>query len=140
MIVYILVKLLGYNFLALFVDPSKVKNSKLFGNKTQTEVMMFGYLMIPALPKDIIAFIAPFTKVNILEFAIINFIARIPMTIVSVLMGTAFISGNYILAIVLACLSGVCALLCFVFNKKIVQLLDRKKNIKDEESNVLEDK
>ena len=130
-IVYLLVKLLGYNFLALFVNPNKIKNSKLFGNKTQTEVMMFGYLMIPALPKDIVAFIAPFTKVNVWEFSIINFVARIPMTIVSVLMGTAFVSGNYVMAIVLACLSGLCALLCFVFNKKIVNFLDRKKNSKE---------
>ena len=132
-IVYLLVKLLGYNFLALFVNPNKIKNSKLFGNKTQTEVMMFGYLMIPALPKDIVAFIAPFTKVNVWEFSLINFVARIPMTIVSVLMGTAFVSGNYVMAIVLACLSGLCALLCFIFNKKIVKFLDRKKTNKGNE-------
>ncbi|MBQ9448585.1 MAG: TVP38/TMEM64 family protein [Acholeplasmatales bacterium] len=126
-IVYILVKLLGYDFLALFADPNKIKNSKLFGNRTQTEVMMFGYLMIPALPKDIVAFIAPFTKVNLWRFTLINIFARIPMTIVSVMMGTAFIDGNYVLAFVLAGCSGVCALLCFIFNKKIVNFLDRNK-------------
>ena len=88
---------------------------------------MFGYLMIPALPKDIVAFIAPFTKVNLWRFTLINIFARIPMTIVSVMMGTAFIDGNYVLAFVLAGCSGVCALLCFIFNKKIVNFLDRNK-------------
>ena len=128
-IVYILVKLLGYDFLALFVDPNKIKNSKLFGNRTQTEVMMFGYLMIPALPKDIVAFIAPFTKVNVWRFSLINIVARIPMTIVSVMLGTAIVDGNYVLAFVLAGLSGLCALLCFIFNKKIVNFLDRNKKV-----------
>ena len=135
-IVYLLVKLLGYDFLALFVEPNKIKNSKLFGNRTKTEVMMFGYLMIPALPKDIVAFIAPFTKVNVWRFSIINFVARIPMTIVSVMLGSAIVDGNYVLAFILAGFSGLCALLCFIFNKKIVNFLDRNKK----EENIEEDK
>ena len=124
-IVYLIIKLTGYRFLALFVDPNKIKNSKFFGNKKQTCVLIFGYLMIPALPKDIVAFIAPFTKVNVLEYALINFISRIPMTIVSVMLGTSLVTGNYVIAIILAIVSGICALLCFIFNKKIVCLMDK---------------
>jgi len=126
LIVYYLVKLLGVRFLALFVDPNKVKNSKLLGNTTRCEVLMFGYLLIPALPKDIVSFIAPFTKIKVWKFCLIQFVARIPMTIVTVLMGSSLISGEYWLVIMLACLSGLLALLCFIFNSKIVNFLEKR--------------
>ncbi len=135
MIVYLLVKLIGYRFVALFTNPNKIKESKLFGNKSKTGVMMFGYLMIPALPKDVVAFIAPFTKINVLEFSLINFVARIPMTIVSVVFGLSLVTGNYVISICLGAFSAVCALLCFIFNKQIVHVLDNmNKKIKKDDN------
>ena len=125
-IVYYLVRLLGYRFIALFIDPNKIKNSKLLGNEVRTRVLMFGYLLIPALPKDIIAFIVPFTKVKVKNFIIINLIARIPMTIVTVLIGSSIINGSYTLAIVLGSISLILAILCFIFNGKIVRYLENR--------------
>ncbi|MBQ3253386.1 MAG: TVP38/TMEM64 family protein [Acholeplasmatales bacterium] len=124
--VYYLVRLLGYRFIALFIDPNKIKNSKLLGNEVRTRVLMFGYLLIPALPKDIIAFIVPFTKVKVKDFIIINLIARTPMTIVTVLIGSSIINGSYTLAIVLGYISLILAILCFIFNGKIVRYLENR--------------
>ena len=129
-IVFYLVKLLGYSFIALFIDPDKIKNSKFISNKNRTNVLMFGYLLIPALPKDIVSFVAPFTKIKIREFILISFIARIPMTIVTVLMGNSIIDGSYVLALVLAGVSLILAALCFIFNKKIVNYLEVRANAK----------
>lgn len=134
---YCLVKLFGYKFVALFVDPEKIKNSKMFGNRKKTEVLMFGFLLIPALPKDIVAFIAPFTKVNLWRFCVINFTARILMTVVTVILGSTVIdifaifrgegiTPNFIVGMSLAGLSLILAILSFVFNKKIVAFLERK--------------
>ncbi len=124
-VVFLLVKALGVRFIALMIDPDTIKNSKFLRNETRTSVLMFGYYLIPALPKDIIAFIAPFTKIKLRTFIVINLIARIPMTIVTVLMGSSIINGSYALAIVLAVLSSLLALLCFIFNNKIVSLIDK---------------
>lgn len=128
-LVFYLVKLLGYNFIALFIDPDKIKNSKLIVNKNRTNVLMFGYLLIPALPKDIVSFVAPFTKIKIKEFIFISLIARIPMTIVTVLMGSSIIDGKYILVIILASISLILAIICFIFNKKIVNYLENRKKL-----------
>lgn len=125
-LVFYLVKLLGYNFIALFIDPDKIKNSKFIANKNRTNVLMFGYLLIPALPKDIVSFVAPFTKIKLKEFIFISFVARIPMTIVTVLMGSSIIDGRYILVIILAGISLSLAILCFIFNKKIVNYLENR--------------
>ncbi len=124
-IVFLLVKALGVRFIALMIDPDSIKNSKLLRSETKTEVLMFGYYLVPALPKDIIAFVAPFTKIKIRRFIIINLIARIPMTIVTVLMGSSIISGSYWLCIVLAIFSLLLAILCFIFNNKICRFIDK---------------
>lgn len=131
--VYYLVKLLGYRFVALFIDPDKIKESRFLKNTRRCEVLMFGYLLIPALPKDIVAFVAPFTKIKVRSFILINIIARIPMTLVTVFMGSSLLHGSYVVAIVLGALSCVLAILCFVFNGKIVRFLEKKQKTAQEE-------
>ncbi len=128
--VYYLVKQLGVKFIALFIDPDKIKNFSILKNRRQCEVLMFGYLLIPGLPKDIISFVAPFTQIKIKSFILITLIARIPMTIVSVLMGSSLLNGSYTLAIILGSISLILALLCFIFNKKIVLYLEKKQEEK----------
>lgn len=120
-----LVKLFGYSFLALFIDPEQPKKFKLLEDGKKCGVLMFSYLLIPFLPKDPIAFIVPFTKVKIRYFILINLFARLPMTIVSVIFGNSFITGNYVASIVIGSISFTLAILCFIFNKKIVAFLDK---------------
>ncbi|MBQ9124402.1 MAG: TVP38/TMEM64 family protein [Acholeplasmatales bacterium] len=131
-IVYLLVKTLGYRFIALFFDPESIKNSKLLKNEVRCKVLMVGYMLIPGLPKDIIAFIAPFTKIKLKDFIIISFFGRLPMTIVTVLLGTSILAGSMPLAITLTCICILLALLCFIFQNKIINFLE-KRGSKNEE-------
>ena len=128
-----LVKLFGYSFIALFIDPEKTTKFKLLQDGKRCGVLMFSYLLIPFLPKDPISFIVPFTKVKVRYYIIINFFARLPMTVVSVLFGNSLISGNYTVVIVIASLCAVASLLCFIFNKKIVLFIDKITSKKNKE-------
>lgn len=120
-----LVKLFGYSFLALFIDPEQPKKLKLLEDGKRCGVLMFSYLLIPVLPKDPIAFIVPFTNVKVKHFIWINLVARTPMTIVSVIFGNSLISGNMAAGIIIACISAFFAILCFIFNKQIVSFIDK---------------
>lgn len=122
--VIFLVKIFGYSFISLFVNPDKSRKFKLLDDSKKCGVLMFSYLLIPFLPKDPIAFIVPFTKLKVRYFIPINIIARTPMTIVSVLFGNSIISGNFGVGFIIGCCSAAVALLCFIFNRKIVLLLD----------------
>ncbi len=128
-----LVKLFGYSFIALFIDPEQTTKFRLLKDGKRCGVLMFSYLLIPFLPKDPINFIVPFTKVKVRYYIAINFFARLPMTIVSVLFGNSLISGNYTLVIVIASLCAVASLLCFIFNKKIVLFIDKLTSKKNKE-------
>lgn len=125
LIVILLVKLFGNSFLALFIDPDQPKKFKLLEDSKRCGVLMFSYLLIPVLPKDPVAFIVPFTKVKTRHFLLINLIARTPMTIVSVVFGNSLVSGHMTVAFIIGGLSALLALICFIFNKKIVEILDK---------------
>ncbi|MDE6661336.1 MAG: VTT domain-containing protein [Anaeroplasmataceae bacterium] len=127
-----LVKLFGYSFIALFIDPEQPKKLKLLDDGARCGVLMFSYLLIPFLPKDPIAFIVPFTKVKVRYFILINIFARLPMTIVSVIFGNALITKNYMTSIIIGSISLILAILCFVFNKQIVAWLDKFSSKKSE--------
>ena len=120
-----LVKLFGYTFISLFVDLEKVKQFKILKNEKKCAVLMFSYSLIPLLPKDPLAFVVPFTKVKTWVFLVITFVARTPMTIVSVVFGNSIISGEFGLGIIIAGISLLLAILCFIFNNKIVNYLDK---------------
>ena len=120
-----LVKLFGYTFISLFVDLEKVKQFKILKNEKKCAVLMFSYSLIPLLPKDPLAFVVPFTKVKTWVFLVITFVARTPMTIVSVVFGNSIISGEFGLGIIIAGISLLLAILCFIFNNRIVNYLDK---------------
>ena len=125
LLVIVLVKLFGYTFISLFVDLEKVKQFKILNNEKKCAVLMFSYSLIPLLPKDPLAFVVPFTKVKTWVFLAITFVARIPMTIVSVVFGNSLISGEFGLGIIIAGISLLLAILCFIFNNRIVNYLDK---------------
>lgn len=124
-IVIYLVKLFGYTFISLFIDPEQTKKFKILQDGKRCGVLMFSYLLIPLLPKDPIAFIVPFTKVKVKHFIWINLVARTPMTIVSVIFGNSLMTGEYLIAIILGVICAILALLCFIFNKRIVDFIDK---------------
>ena len=125
LLVICLVKLFGYTFISLFVDLEKVKQFKILKNEKKCAVLMFSYSLIPLMPKDPLAFVVPFTKVKTWVFLIIIFVARIPMTIVSVVFGNSLINGEFGFGFIIAGISAILALLCFIYNNKIVDYLDK---------------
>lgn len=124
-IVYYLVKLLGSGFVKSVVDVKASKRFKLLGDARRTEVIIFGILLVPGIPKDFIAFLIPMTKVKLHRFLIINAIARIPSIISSTFLGDSVIAGNYTLTIVITAISLVIGVLCVVFNKQMVEIINK---------------
>lgn len=126
-LVYYLTKVLGKGFANCFLDTDKYQDKfKLLNNSKRVEVLMISYLLFPGLPKDFLAFVAPFTKIGLIRFLIINAIGRIPSILSSTYFGGSLFSGHYKIAVTIYVIEGVLALLGFVFNKQISQLIDKK--------------
>lgn len=128
LVVILLVKAFGKGFACLFVNLKDGKKYNLLQDEKRCLVMMFGLLLIPGLPKDFLAFLVPFTKIKTWKFLLINLIARTPVIVFSVYFGDSIRSGNYNLAIILGSIAVIVGLICIIFNKKIVNLLNKSTN------------
>lgn len=126
LLVISLVRLFGKGFASLFVNLDNQNSKfKFLHDEKRCLVLIFGYLFIPGLPKDFIVFLVPFMNVKVYKFLIVNLIARTPSTIVSVFLGDSLMTGNLGLGILLFGIATIIGALCLIFNKKIVNFLEK---------------
>lgn len=119
LIVYVLIYVVGSDFAKSIIDLDKYKKHPILNNPKRTEAIMASILLFPGLPKDFIAFIAPFTKVKLWRFLLINAIFRIPSIVSSTFVGNSFVGGNKYIGYVMLGLQAVAAIIIFLLNGKI---------------------
>ena len=125
LIVIYLVKAFGKGFASLFVDldeDNKVLN--FLKNENRCLILLFGFLIIPGLPKDFVIFLVPFTSIKIWKFIIVNFFARLPATILTVVLGNSIKEGFSPAVITVGVIMALFGLLCLIFNKKISKFFE----------------
>lgn len=135
-IIFLLVKWLGKGFVESFSDGDKFKKLKFLKNPTGRDIFIFLLMFIPGTPKDLLAYFAPFTGINIWRFLVISFIARIPSVISSTYVGKSFASGDYVKSIVVFIIVGAVSLCGITVYNKIIE----KKNAQSTEDKKTSDK
>ena len=99
MIVYFLSFKLGKSFNKLFVKEKDFNEVKFLKNEKRVEELVFIFYFIPGTPKDIITYLAPYTKIKPLKFFLISTFARIPSIITSTWAGSSISKNNWGLTI-----------------------------------------
>lgn len=99
MIVYFLSLKIGKSFIKLFVKEKDFNEVKFLKNEKRVEELVFIFYFIPGTPKDIITYLAPYTKIKPLKFLIISTFARIPSIITSTWAGSSISKNNWRLTI-----------------------------------------
>ncbi len=94
-------------------------------NSKKAKLIIFILFLIPAIPKDLIVYAAGISSVSDREFFILSMLGRIPALTASMAMGRMVRTGNYISLIVLAAAATVIFILCIIFRKKVLDLLER---------------
>ncbi len=88
-IVFYFSRLIGYPLVKLFVSHKSLEKFNFLINSEKSEVVMFFLFLLPALPKDILVYIAGLMPIKPLKFFLIFGIARFPA-----LLGSSFIGAN----------------------------------------------
>lgn len=99
MIVYFLSLKIGKSFIKLFLKEKDFNEVKFLKNEKRVEELVFIFYFIPGTPKDIITYLAPYTKIKPLKFFIISTFARIPSIITSTWAGSSISKNNWGLTI-----------------------------------------
>lgn len=117
---------------------ARLENKKLFKalqDSHRAELIIFFITIIPCLPKDLLLYIIPFTKIKTSRFLLINAVARIPSIISSTYFGSSLLDGNYTLAIIIFSTQAIVGVLGLIFHKKILDTLYKHKDKKNEHNN-----
>lgn len=125
MIIFALVKILGKPFVHENTKNTKLKLDFL-KDPNRALIILFFIFLIPGIPKDILIYPIPLTKLKMHKFMIVSTIARIPSILSSTIIGSSILKGNYQLSIIVFVISLVFAILGLVFNKQIYNFIDNK--------------
>lgn len=125
-IIFYLVKLFGKGFVKDNVSEKEYKYLKFLEDPNRALVILFFIFLIPGIPKDILIYLVPLTKVKLSRFMIVSSIARIPSILPSTIIGMSILEQNYVLAIVIFVVFLVIAIIGIIFNKHIYGFIERK--------------
>lgn len=122
-----IVKKLGAPLVEAMVSEKHIKKFGFLEDEHKLLLILAILYIIPGIPKDVLTYIVPLTKVKMRDF----FICVMPWRIPSILLSTAFGSnvtrGNYAAAIVFISVIAVIAVLGVTFKDKILEKLNKRK-------------
>ncbi len=120
-LVYLLVKVFGRPLVHFFVSEEKMQKFSILHDEKRLEFWVFVLFLIPGIPKDLLTYIVPLTKMRPLHFIVLANIARFPAILVSVFMGDSISDGRYWLCIVIACAAALAAFIGFRLKTSILK-------------------
>ena len=123
-IAFYIARILGKDALETIFEKEKVNDyhRKLNSGKGLTAVLLI--YMIPGVPKDLVAYVAGVSDMRIRPFLIVSTIGRSPGMLGSLLTGYFLSSRNYATIGILAAVTAVILIICFVKRKQLVAMLD----------------
>ncbi len=124
--IYFISKKLGKPIIQQFVGKHKFEKLERFNNSSKRDKIIFLIFFIPALPKDLLTYVACFFDISYCKLMMIICIARIPSIITSTIAGNYLINKQYLAAIIIFVITGLIAIICYLLSDKIMNRIDKK--------------
>lgn len=109
-IIYWFIEKYGIKYVQKFFDLKKFHEVAFLKKEKNLEIIIFIIFFIPGTPKDLLTYLAPFTRIKLPTFLLITTIARIPSVITSTIGGDALFSQNYPFTILVFVITGIVSL------------------------------
>jgi len=119
--VYCLVRKFGRPLVNVFVSEEKFKKFSFLQEEDKLEFWVFILFLIPGIPKDLLTYIVPLTKIEGRYFLLLSTLARFPALFASVLMGDSLSDGRYGFCLMIAVIGALAAFAGFWLRKHILK-------------------
>lgn len=129
-VVFMLVKKFGTRALELFISREKFNSVKFIRNAGSSFRLMFLLFLIPGTPKDILAYCAGLTDIDLKSFLIIATVARLPSVVTSTIGGSALSDGNYVFAAIVFAATTAVSIGGLVLYSKVKKKIEARKSKK----------
>ena len=118
--VYWLVGKLGMPFVEQMVSPSQAKRFKFLQDSERVDIVVFILFLIPAMPKDVLTYLVPLTKMPLKRFLVLSLAARTPGILATTYGGSALLAGHYLQTALVFIIFGGLGILGIVYRDKIL--------------------
>jgi uncharacterized membrane protein YdjX (TVP38/TMEM64 family) len=125
-LVFISVRKFGLPLLRRFFGEKKIRRWKFLEDSKKTAIVVFILFLVPGMPKDILTWFAPLSRLSLARFVIISLVARTPAMLSSAMMGASMIQGNWVMVLVIFLVIGLAGLGGIQFRDKIVKRFSRE--------------
>lgn len=128
--IYFISRKLGKPVIESLIGKEKFKKLAKFNHSKKRDQIVFFIFFIPALPKDLLTYVASFFDISYKKLMAIILIARIPSIITSTIAGNYIINKEYLKAIIIFIVTGAIAIACYFLSDKIMKRLENAKHKK----------
>jgi uncharacterized membrane protein YdjX (TVP38/TMEM64 family) len=125
-LVFAAVKKFGLPLLRRFFGEKDIKTWKFLEDAKKTAVVVFVLFLIPGMPKDLLTWFAPLSRLSLVHFVIISVAARTPAIFSSTMMGDSMIRGNWVMVLIIFLIIALAGLGGIQFRDKIISGFSRK--------------
>jgi uncharacterized membrane protein YdjX (TVP38/TMEM64 family) len=132
-LVFMVVRKFGLPLLRRFFGEKKIKHWKFLEDAKKTAMVVFVLFLVPGMPKDILTWFAPLSRLSLARFVIISVVARTPAMLSSTIMGDSMIQGDWVMVLVLFLVIGLAGAGGIQFRDKIVRMFSREEKHDDKE-------
>ncbi len=127
--IFLLVKKFGRPLVEAFVDEKHLSKYKFLQDARKLTVILMILYLIPGVPKDVISYIVPLTKISKRDFFMYVMPCRLPAIIISTVFGSNVGDGNFNAAIIVIGIAFIIGIFGYLFKDVIVnKMKQHKKN------------
>ena len=125
-LVFFLVRRFGLPFVTRFFGAEEVNNWGFLRDEKKTALVTFILFIIPGTPKDTLTYLAPLSRLSLIQFTVISVLARFPAMFMTTVMGDAAMRGNWVLFFLVFGITAVIGILGIQFRKPIVDRIRKR--------------
>lgn len=119
--VYALVRRFGKPLVDFFVSEEKAAKFKILQDEDRLTFWVFLLFLIPGIPKDLLTYLVPLTKMRGRDFILLSTLARFPSLAASVLVGDSLSDGRYWLSVTICAVAAIAAFIGYWLKKRFIK-------------------
>lgn len=128
-IVFFMVRRFGMPAVEAFIDRKGIKKFEFLNDTKKLEITVFILFLIPGMPKDVLTYLAPLTKIKPSSFLALSMLGRFPAILLSIVFGANLSEGNILAAVVIFAVVAVVGIIGILYNGKIVAYIKSRRKM-----------
>ena len=128
-IVFFMVRRFGMPVVEAFIDRKGIKKFEFLNDTKKLEITVFILFLIPGMPKDVLTYLAPLTKIKLSSFLALSMLGRFPAILLSIVFGANLSEGNILAAVIIFAMVAVVGIIGILYNGKIVAYIKSRRKM-----------